>query len=79
MMLECYTHKTARAKKKHSCSLCEGEIEKGEEYIIFKGKSSECGWFYEKYHPICQIGDCDNIGGPLTCPKIRKEFCNAEA
>lgn len=52
-MLECYTKKTSRAKKKHTCLLCGRTIEIGEEYIIYKGKTSY-GWFYDIYHTECQ-------------------------
>lgn len=57
-MLECYTKKTPIAKKKHTCSLCGETINVGENYITYNGKTSD-GWFYDKYHLVCQkIIDC---------------------
>lgn len=52
-MLECYTKKTVKAKIKHTCSLCRNVIEIGEEYVVYKGKTSY-GWFFDLYHPTCQ-------------------------
>lgn len=52
-MLDFETIKTPVAAKQHKCSLCGGNIEKGEKYVYHAGKYD--GYFFTEYlHMDCQ-------------------------
>lgn len=52
-MLECYTKNIARAKNRHTCSICGAPIEVNEKYVAYRGKT-DGEWFRDSYHLVCQ-------------------------
>lgn len=52
-MNHCFTNVTRKARKKHKCIICGGEIQKGHMYLYRDGVCED-GFWHGKMHHLCE-------------------------